>query len=319
MNKFILALALFVAVSATVVRDEIDMFNFMKFVKQHNKEYSSYEEFHHKFEVFRQNLNKVENTESYSPFMDISEDEFSSRLNLDAASIAEARSKMTRYTPKLTLRDLPSSYDAREHGLVSHVKNQGQCGSCWAFSAIANIEGQQSKKAGKITTLSEQQLVDCDTVDQGCNGGLMDNAFEFLIKEGGVESDSDYPYTGRHGTCKFSKTKVVAKIKDFKDISQNEDEIAAVLVENGPLSVAVNANTFQFYTGGILKPTTKSCNPAGLNHGVTLVGFGEEGGIKYWIIKNSWGQTWGEQGYIRLQRGTGACGVNTNVSTAHLE
>jgi len=319
MNKIILVLALFVAVSATMVRNDADMFKFMKFVKQHNKEYSSFEELGKRFAIFRENLSKVDNTETFSPFMDVTEEEFKTRRNLDAASLAAARSKMTRYTPKLSLTDLPASYDAREHGLVSHVKDQGQCGSCWAFSAVANLEGQQAKKAGKITTLSEQQLVDCDDVDQGCNGGLMDNAFEFLIKEGGIESDSDYPYTARDGSCRFNKSKVVAQVKDFKDISQNEDEIAAVLVENGPLSVAVNANPFQFYSGGILKPTKRSCNPAELDHGVTLVGFGEEGGVKYWIIKNSWGQSWGEDGYIRLQRGTGACGVNTNVSTAHLQ
>jgi len=181
------------------------------------------------------------------------------------------------------------------------------------------LKDNKPKKLGKIQTLSEQQLVDCDDVDQGCNGGLMDNAFEFLIREGGIESDADYPYTGRDGSCRFNASKVAAKVKDFKDISSNEEEIAAVLVENGPLSVAVNANPFMFYSGGILKPTKSSCNPAGLNHGVTLVGFGEENGVKYWIIKNSWGQTWGEKGYIRLERGTGACGVNTNVSTAHLE
>ena len=131
-------------------------------------------------------------------------------------------------------------------------------------------------------------------------------------------SEDDYSYKGRGGKCNFDKSKVALTISGFLDVSKNEDEIAQVLLENGPLSVAVNATPFQFYFGGVFAP--KRCNPEGLNHGVLLVGFGEEkkGGEvqKYWIIKNSWGTKWGEKGYIRLERGTGMCGVNTNVSTA---
>jgi C1A family cysteine protease len=219
----------------------------------------------------------------------------------------------------LSTEDLPESLDWRAKGAVAHVKDQGQCGSCWAFSAVANIEGVNAIKTGKMVTLSEQQLVDCDhNGDQGCNGGLMDQAFQYLVNAGGIESDSDYKYTARDGSCKFSKAKVAVKLSGFEDISQNEEQIAAALNAHGPLSIAVNANPFQFYSGGVLEVDEESCDPQALDHGVTLVGYGSEDGKDYWIIKNSWGAGWGEEGYIRLVRGVGACGMNTNVSTAKL-
>jgi len=239
-------------------------------------------------------------------------------MTLDVNSLAAMKSKMTRYEAKSNLA-APTSFDWRTKGAVTHVKDQGQCGSCWAFSAVANIEGVNFVKNGKLEEFSEQQLVDCDhNGDQGCNGGLMDQAFEYLVENGGLETEADYPYEGSDDSCSFDESKVAVKLTGFHDISSNEDEIAKVLAEVGPLSVGINASPFQFYGGGILKPTKSSCNPSQLNHGVTIVGYGVEGTTKFWIIKNSWGASWGEEGYIRLQRGTGACGVNTNVSTAEV-
>jgi cathepsin F len=291
----------------------------MKFIKQHNKVYHTITEFNEKFAIFKTNLSNVEETTTFSAFMDISADEFSARLTLDSASFALLRSTMTPYKLVNDI-ELPISFDWREKDAVTHVKDQGQCGSCWAFSAVANIEGRNAVKNGKLSQFSEQQLVDCDhNGDQGCNGGLMDNAFQYLMNAGGLELESEYPYAGRENTCRFDKSKVALKVTGFSDISKNEDEIAKVLIENGPLAVAINASPFQFYSGGILKVTARSCNPRQLNHGVTLVGFGEEEGVKFWIVKNSWSAVWGEQGYIRLQRGVGACGINTMVSTAEVE
>lgn len=319
--KYIVALLVLVVVSTSFLSDENStMFKFMKFVKEHNKEYETFEEFHERFEIFKNNLNKVENHEVFSPFMDMTEYEFSSRLTLDADAIAAAKSKMESYVLKnrLSSSELPESFNWNDQGAVMPVKNQGSCGSCWAFSAVGNLEGLLFKKTKTLKGLSEQQLVDCDKKDQGCNGGFMDDAFDYVNKAGGIMSEDDYSYKGRGGKCNFDKSKVALTISGFLDVSKNEDEIAQVLLENGPLSVAVNATPFQFYFGGVFAP--KKCNPEGLNHGVLLVGFGEEkkGGEvqKYWIIKNSWGTKWGEKGYIRLQRGTGMCGVNTNVSTA---
>jgi cathepsin F len=318
MNKFIIALTLIVAINSTFLgREDESMFKFMKFVKQHDKEYASIEEFHEKFEIFKNNVDEIVDDENMSPFMDQTVEQFRSRNNLDASAIAGMKSTMKSYgATKVT--DVPLNWDWVEQGAVSHVKNQGQCGSCWAFSTVANIEGQFFIKNKRMETFSEQQLVDCDDVDQGCNGGLMDNAFAFIKREGGLESDAVYSYTGRDGTCRFNKSKVDIQVSGFSDVSQNEDEIMRVLYENGPLSIAVNANPFQFYSGGIMRATARSCNPRGIDHGVTLVGYGVEDGVKFWKIKNSWGASWGEAGYIRLERGTGACGMNTNVSTSIL-
>lgn len=319
MIKVAVALAFLVVVSAAVIpREDDKMFFFMKFIREHNREYSSLEEFHSRFDIFKANLEKVDNTERFSRFMDHTEEEFRGLLNLDVAAIAEFKSKMERYTMKKPDAETPTSFDWRDHGAVADVKDQGQCGSCWAFSAVANIEGQYAIKNGELLTFSEQELVDCDSNDAGCGGGWMDRAFEYLQQNGGLETDADYAYTATGGSCQFDESKAKVQIAGFKDIGQNEDEIARVLVENGPLSIAVNANPFMFYSGGILRPTTSSCDPTGLNHGVTLVGFGEENGVKFWIIRNSWGSGWGEDGYIRLERGTGACGCNTAVSTAQI-
>jgi len=208
--------------------------------------------------------------------------------------------------------------DWRKQGFVSGVKDQGQCGSCWAFSTVANIEGQFVRNGGKLTQFAEQQLVDCDdNGDQGCNGGLMENAFEFLVKSGGLMAQEDYPYTASDDTCKFDESKVQVTLSSFEKYgSTDEEEIATFLAQTGPLSVAINADPLQFYSSGIVDEDESSCDPLGLNHGVTLVGYGTEGTSKYWIVKNSWGANWGEEGYFRVARGKGTCGINTDISTS---
>ena len=255
-----------------------------------------------------------------TPFLDLTPEEFSSQyLTLKAEELAAARSKMLRKELGDKLEDLPESYDWREHGAVTPVKNQGSCGSCWAFSAVANIEGLHQIQSGKLVAFSESELVDCDNVDKGCNGGLMDNAFKWLHENGGLNTEDDYPYEAKKEKCNIKKDKFRVKIAGFLDISQNEDEIVEQLIKTGPLSVALNATPLQFYFGGIFNPLDALCNPKGLNHGVTIVGYGEEKGKKFWIVKNSWGKGWGETGYFRIVRGVGKCGINTAVSTAVLE
>jgi len=292
---------------------------FLKFIKEHQKEYESVAEFQRKLEIFVENLRHIESHAEFSPYMDLTHEEFKNGLTLNLANLAELKATMAPYVGKLMMGEVPESYDWRDHNAVSPVKDQKRCGSCWAFSAVGNIEGVYAIKNGSIKTFSEQQLVDCDDEDGGCNGGFMNNAFHYLSTHGGLMTDNDYPYTGTGGTCKFNPLGVAVELTTFQDVSKNEDEIKNTLFENGPLAIAVNATPFQFYTKGILTPTKQSCNPAGLNHGVTLVGYGSENGQNFWIIKNSWGKTWGEQGYIRLARGIGACGMNTNVSTAVLK
>merc|ERR1712227_1171091 len=218
--------------------------------------------------------------------------------------------------------DLPDSWDWRDHGAVSEVKNQGFCGSCWAFSTTGNVEGQNAVKNGKLISLSEQELVDCDKRDLGCNGGLMENAYKTLIEIGGLEAEADYGYDGADEKCKFNRSKVAVRVSGGVDIGNNETDMAKWLLKNGPISVGLNANAMQFYKGGVSHPFKFLCDPSGIDHGVLIVGFGEheyplfKKKMPYWIIKNSWGTGWGESGYYRLYRGDGTCGINLLTSSA---
>merc|ERR1712039_657168 len=163
------------------------------------------------------------------------------------------------------------------------------------------------------------ELVDCDTKtgDEGCQGGLPSNAYQDMIQSKiGLELESAYPYKGRNGQCQAAKAKEQVFINNYTMISTDEDQIAAALIKYGPLSIGINAGPMQFYHGGISKPWKILCNPKAIDHGVAIVGFGEEKGTKYWIIRNSWGPRWGEHGYYRIIRGTGACGLNSMVATA---
>ncbi|BAF14354.1 Os04g0311400, partial [Oryza sativa Japonica Group] len=233
--------------------------------------------------------------------------------------------------PILPTDGLPDDFDWREHGAVGPVKDQGSCGSCWSFSTSGALEGAHFLATGKLEVLSEQQMVDCDhecdasesrACDSGCNGGLMTTAFSYLMKSGGLQSEKDYPYAGRENTCKFDKSKIVAQVKNFSVISVNEDQIAANLVKHGPLAIAINAAYMQTYIGGVSCPFICGRH---LDHGVLLVGYGSAGYAPirfkekpYWIIKNSWGENWGEKGYYKICRGPhdkNKCGVDSMVSS----
>jgi cathepsin F len=294
---------------------------FTKFLHQHNKSYHG-EELKERFLIFAENIKNhglhllLEENPKFSPFFDLSEEEFSKTyLNL-RTDLLERSDKLMQVETNL---NAPSEFDWRDHGVVTPVKNQGQCGSCWAFSTTGNIEGISAKKTGQIQQFSEQQLMDCDSVNQGCNGGLMHQAMIY-VKKNGLLTENKYPYVGIQGTCNYDSKAVAVKIDDYELIAnfkpRKEDDIRDILVSTGPLSIAINANPFQFYTGGVLDP--KICNKATLNHGVLLVGYGKENGHEFWIIKNSWGNKWGEHGYIRIIKGKGACGLNTYVVTAKI-
>jgi len=252
-------------------------------------------------------------------FMDMTPEEFADQyltLRRDESFVDGVMAPIGFLAGEEQVADAPESFDWRDHGAVTPVKNQGQCGSCWAFSTIANIEGQYFLKNNKLVEFAEQQLVDCDRKeDQGCNGGLMQNAFVFLETHG-FELESEYKYTAMDGTCKEDNYRVQGKVASWKMLDKDEKTIAATLAETGPLSAAVNAKWFQTYMRGIMNPWL--CNPKALDHGITLVGYGTENNQDYWIIKNSWTESWGEKGYCRLHRGTGKCGINTNVCTATL-
>ncbi|XP_004290288.1 PREDICTED: probable cysteine proteinase A494 [Fragaria vesca subsp. vesca] len=308
--------------------------HFSLFKRKFGKSYASQEEHDYRFSVFKTNMRRAKRHQRLDPtaqhgvtrFSDLTPAEFrKSHLGLRGLKLpADANT-----APILPTENLPEDFDWRERGAVTEVKNQGSCGSCWSFSTTGALEGAHFLATGELVSLSEQQLVDCDhecdpeeagSCDSGCNGGLMNSAFEYTLKAGGLMKEKDYPYTGTdRGTCKFDKTKIAAKVSNFSVVSLDEDQIAANLVKNGPLAVAINAVFMQTYVGGVSCPYICSKR---LDHGVLLVGYGSAGYSPvrmkekpYWIIKNSWGENWGEKGFYKICRGRNICGVDSMVST----
>jgi len=209
--------------------------------------------------------------------------------------------------------DRADSIDWRQMGAVTPVKNQGQCGSCWAFSTTGTIEGAYHKKTGKLVSLSEQNLMDCSRQNYGCNGGNPYLALEFAIQQGGIDTEESYPYEMRQGYCRFDENNVGAKITGAKRIRQaDEEDLQNALSEIGPVSVAIDAAhaSFQMYHSGVYNEPY--CSSYRLDHGVLAVGYGTENGQDYYIVKNSWGAGWGMDGYIKMARNSNNnCGIAT--------
>ena len=213
------------------------------------------------------------------------------------------------------IKDLPSEVYWTAKGAVTDIKDQGQFGSCWSFSTTGSVESAYFLSTGKLDSFSEQQLVDCSSSygNQGCNGGLMDDAFNY-IKDNGICLEKDYPYEGSDGKCK--KCKTVTKINSFVDVPVNDEQALQQAVSIQPVSVAIEADqsSFQFYSSGVM---SASCG-TNLDHGVLVVGYGTLNGKDYWKIKNSWGANWGDSGYILLARNVkdsaGQCGITMMAS-----
>ncbi|XP_071963197.1 cathepsin L-like [Antedon mediterranea] len=297
------------------------MDDFMKWLEKYSKDYAAEPDMvRYRYKIFAKNMKKIEEyqkneqgTAIYGPtkFADLTDEEFKQYLSGEMKPSGKPMKQAT-----IPNTEAPDAFDWRDHGAVSEVKNQGMCGSCWAFSTTGNIEGQWAINKKKLISLSEQELVDCDKVDEGCNGGLPSQAYEAIIKLGGLMTEKGYPYKGRGADCTFVKSQAQVYINSSVNISKDEGDMAKWLAKNGPISIGINANMMQFYFGGIAHPYKFFCNPNKLDHGVLIVGYGVKNDKPYWIVKNSWGADWGEKGYYLVYRGDSVCGLNQMCTSA---
>ena len=312
-------LALISAVAAHEIQtlDTYD-YKFMAYVSQHNKSYGTTAEFNFRktqftirdkeIEAFNADANNT-HTVGHNHLSDRTFDEVK-RLNGYKASNAPKNPVM------LSEDNLDATVDWRSKGAVTPVKNQGQCGSCWAFSTTGSVEGADFLQTGTLKSYSEQQLVDCaggSFGNMGCNGGLMDNAFRYIEAGHSLELESQYSYTARDGTCHYSKSSGVGTVTGYTDVPQTASQMKAALNQQ-PVSVAIEADqmAFQSYTHGVI---TSGCGTQ-LDHGVLAVGYGTENGQAYFLVKNSWGASWGDNGYVKIGQNN-VCGILLSASYPH--
>jgi len=294
----------------------------------YNKQYSDAEE-HVRRAIWEDNLKIVQEhnlqadlgVHTYwlgmNAYADMTINEFVKVMNGYNATMQRGRRSRNTFTFDPSVQ-LPDSVDWRTEGYVTPVKDQGQCGSCWAFSATGSLEGQHFKATKSLVSLSEQNLVDCSRKqgNQGCNGGLMDQAFQYIQVNNGIDTESSYPYEAVDRTCRFKAADVGATDTGFTDItSKDEAALQQAVATVGPISVAIDAShsSFQLYKRGVYNEPR--CSQTQLDHGVLAVGYGTEAGSDYWLVKNSWGTSWGTEGYIMMTRNKkNQCGIATASS-----
>ena len=289
---------------------------FVQWTMENGKVYNSAEDHVKRFENYRKNKELVAALNSQggayfelNKFADMSQEEFAATYLHPVPVYAQGT-----FVPATGVNE---DFDWREKGAVNAVKDQASCGSCWAFSVCANMEGAYFLKHNVLPSLSEQQLVDCDhgcmltsggiACDQACDGGWMPVAMKYAIKNG-MMTEAEYPYQAVAGTCAYDSSKATYKFTEYKAIGQTEADLMEAVKTYGPLSIGVDATYWSFYKSGLY---TSICSTTTMNHGVALVGFADN----YWIIRNSWGTSWGESGYIRVPRADNKCGVCNFANT----
>jgi len=303
-----------VAVQAMTPEEKL----FVAHVQRYNKKYEGAEAFFKRFHIFKENLQYIQTENAKNQSYTLGLNEFADMTKQEFFSSHTGLLQRPAGLPQGKVFSAPAGFkpqanvDWRTSGAVTPIKNQGQCGSCWAFSTTGAMEGAYQIKEQKLPNLSEQQLVDCagDSGNMGCNGGLMDYAFTWL-QDNGAATQADYPYKGYDQACQGPAKDQKYKTTGYVDVQSGSEPALVAAVTKAPTSVAIEADqsAFQFYSGGIF---TAACGQQ-LDHGVLAVGYVDTG-TKYWIVKNSWGTSWGEQGYMRMVRGKNQCGINNMAS-----
>lgn len=298
---------------------------FTTWMQTHKKSYG-HEEFRARYHVWRENMNFIENFQgqhqvAMNEFGDLSKAEFAKyylgvRMNANKKAGEHA---VASTGPKNV--NGPASVNWVSKGAVTGVKNQGQCGSCWSFSTTGSTEGCHEISGKSLVGLSEQNLIDCSVSygNQGCNGGLMTQAMEYIIANKGIDSEASYPYTtSGPNQCQFNRANVAATLSSYTNVQSGDEADLADKIVSGPVSVAIDAShsSFQFYSGGVYYEP--DCSSTQLDHGVLAAGYGVDGGSKYYLVKNSWGASWGLQGYIWMSRDrNNNCGIATMATLPH--
>lgn len=300
---------------------EIEYKQWEYFKQTYNKSYSDVEN-QNRLIIFKENMkhalqlqNLEQGTAIYgiTPFSDLTKEEFES---VYLRSVVIDYHNYSLYDIKIPFYDevnIPKQFDWRNvtPPVVTPVYDQGFCGSCWAFSATETIESYWALKGNNLTKLSMQQIIDCDMTSFGCFGGWTYLAYEYVISTGGIESYYEYPYFEFEGICQFNRSKIVSQIKSYVNVTNdlNEKDMLLYLYNNGPLSVCLDASTWSSYQSGIIK----TCGDV-VNHCVQITGYGNDNGTDYWIVRNSWGTSWGMDGYLKIFRGNNTCQIARYVT-----
>jgi cathepsin F len=354
----VLLLAVLFSVTFSQKNDESEMQElFLNFTIKYNKTYPNETEKMARYQIFKNNLEFIKSlvdtnstdadkeqelNNGITEFSDMTPQEFQSTY-LSSLNFTAINNSSDFFDPSndipiqpetdgnflsnSTLSDgrnlqtvtIPASWDWRTQGAVTSVKYQGLCASCWAFATAANIESLYFRKYGKLVSFSPQQMIDCSTSNLGCSGGAVIYALQYLMQAGGIQPFSSYPPTLTSGACQFNPSLTVAKVQKYVKSDPNETKIKEMVYLVGPITVTMNGNLLQYYTTGIISASNAQCPPSVVNHSVVIVGYGTSpSGNPFWIVKNSYGPNWGENGYFRILRGKGTCGINLSPVTAVL-
>ncbi|CAL4931687.1 unnamed protein product [Urochloa decumbens] len=306
--------------------NKLMMGRFLRWQAAYNRSYATAEERDRRFQVYRRNMEHIEATNragnltytlGENQFADLTEEEFLDLYAMKGGMPSLHRDAGRKQANFSAAVNAPTSVDWRAKGAVTPIKNQGpSCSSCWAFVTAATIESITKIKTGKLVSLSEQELIDCDPYDGGCNLGYFVNGYRWVIENGGLTTEANYPYQARRNYCSRSKAaQRAARISDYVQVPAGEAQLQQAVAQQ-PIAAAIEmGGSLQFYNGGVF---SGQCGTR-MNHAITVVGYGADAntGLKYWLVKNSWGTSWGERGYFRIRRDftrSGLCGIALDLA-----